>query len=303
MALPALITKMLSSGPVLTDGAWGTQLQARGLALGECPDRWNLDHPDRVLEVARAYVRAGSRVILSNTFGGTRWRLAEAGLADRCAEINETGVRLSRQAAETAPGDKGRALVFGSIGPTGKTLLSGGVTPEGLAAAFTEQAAALARGDADALVVETMYDLQEAAIAVRAARATGLPVVACMVFDSGSTMDRTLTGITPEQAAAGLIAAGADAIGSNCGRGIAGFVPICRRLQAAAAGHPVWIKANAGLPVLRNGKPVYTATPAEFASHIPALVDAGADFVGGCCGTSPDFISAAGEALRRLSPG
>ena len=302
MSVPTLIAQLLSTGPVLTDGAWGTQLQARGLAPGECPDAWNLSHPDRVLDVARAYVLAGARIILTNTFGATRLRLAEAGFAERCAEINEAGARISRQAADAAGGGgKGRAHVFASIGPTGKMLMSGGVTPAELDAAFAEQAAALARGGADALVVETMAELEEAARAVRAAKATGLPVVACMTFDSGKDLDRTMMGVTPEQAAEGLLAAGADVIGSNCGQGIAGFVPICRRLKAAAAGHPVWIKANAGLPEMRNGKPFYATTPAAFASYIPQLIAAGADFIGGCCGTSPDFVRAASQALLKLA--
>jgi methionine synthase I (cobalamin-dependent) len=277
--------------PVLTDGAWGTQLQARGLAVGEMPDLWNLTQPEKVAEVARAYVEAGSQIILTNTFGANRVRLADAGAGEQAAAISEAGARLSREAAA------GRALVFASIGPSGKMLMTGDVTEEELRAAFSEQAAALARGGADGLVVETMADLEEARIAIAAARATGLPVVACMVFDSGKDKDRTMMGTTPEQAAAGLIEAGANVIGANCGQGIAGFVPVCERLKAASAGHPVWIKANAGLPQMREGRACYTMTPQEFAGHLPALRDAGADFIGGCCGTSPDFVRALRHAL------
>jgi methionine synthase I (cobalamin-dependent) len=291
MPLHPLIQKLVAQGPVLTDGAWGTQLQARGLAPGNTPDLWNLTHPEKVAEVARAYVEAGSQVILTNTFGGNRFRLAEAGAADKVQEINEAGARISKQAAGT------RALVFASIGPGGKMLMTGDVTAEELFAAFAEQSAALARGGADALVVETMTDLEEAVIAVRGAKTTGLAVVASMVFDSGKDKDRTMMGTTPEQAAAGLIAAGADVIGSNCGQGIAGFVKICARFKAAANGHPVWIKGNAGLPKMVDGKAIYSTTPQEFASFVPALVDAGANFIGGCCGTSPEFIR---EVSRRL---
>jgi 5-methyltetrahydrofolate--homocysteine methyltransferase len=296
MNIHPLIQKLVSSGPVLTDGAWGTQLQARGLAVGETPDVWNLTNPDKVAAVARAYAEAGSQVILTNTFGANRVRLAECGCADRGKEINEAGARLSRQAAA------GRALVFASIGPTGKMLLSGDVTEEELRTAFTEQAQALAAGGADGLVVETMADLEEARIAIGAAKTTGLPVVGSMVFDSGQDKDRTMMGTTPEQAAAGLIAAGADVIGANCGQGIAGFVKICERLKAAAGAHPVWIKANAGLPELRDGKAVYATTAAQFASYIPALVKAGANFIGGCCGTSPEFIREVASTLRRVPP-
>jgi methionine synthase I (cobalamin-dependent) len=281
-----LIQKLISQGAVLTDGAWGTQLQARGLAPGETPDLWNLTHPDKVSEVARAYVEAGSQVILTNTFGGNHFRLAEAGAADRVKEINEAGARLSRAAAT------GRALVFASIGPSGKMLMNGDVTEDELRAAFTEQAEALARGGADGLVIETMADLEEARIAIGAAKTTGLPVVASMVFDSGKDKDRTMMGTTPEQAAVGLVEAGADVIGANCGQGIAGFVPICARFKAASAGHPVWIKANAGLPEMRDGKAAYAMTAAEFAGYVPALLKVGASFLGGCCGTSPEFIRA-----------
>jgi methionine synthase I (cobalamin-dependent) len=287
-----LIQQLTTHGPVITDGAWGTELQARGLGLGEFPDLWNLTNPERVGEVAQAYVTAGSHVILTNTFGANRIRLAEQGSAERAAEINARGVEISLKAAA------GRARVFASIGPTGKLLMNGDVTEDELRAAFGEQARALATAHADALVVETMSDLEEAKLAVGAARETGLPVVACMVFDTGKDKDRTMMGNTPEQAARALTEAGADVIGANCGQGIAGFVAICRRLRAAVD-RPVWIKPNAGLPKMVDGRASYTTTPEEFTGYIPAILDAGASFIGGCCGTRPDFIAAIGRALRR----
>jgi methionine synthase I (cobalamin-dependent) len=287
-----LIQQLTSHGPVITDGAWGTELQARGLGLGEFPDIWNLTRPDRVGEVAQAYVSAGSQVILTNTFGANRIRLGEQGAAERATEINTRGVEISLKAAA------GRARVFASIGPTGKLLMNGDVTEDELQAAFSEQARALAAAHADALVVETMSDLEEAKLAVSAARETGLPVVACMVFDSGKDKDRTMMGTTPEQAARALTEAGADVIGANCGQGIAGFVGICKRLRAATD-RPVWIKANAGLPTMVDGLPKYTTTPEEFAGYIPALLEAGASFIGGCCGTRPEFTAAIRRALHR----
>jgi methionine synthase I (cobalamin-dependent) len=154
----------------------------------------------------------------------------------------------------------------------------------------------MADAGAEAIVIETMCDLVEARLAVEAAKSTGLPVVACMVFDSGADKDRTMMGNTPEQAAAELTDAGADAIGSNCGQGIAGFLPICKRLKAAAS-CPIWIKGNAGLPEVVDGQTIYRQTPQEFAAYIPALVEAGAAFVGGCCGTSPGFIAAVKKVL------
>lgn len=282
----ALLAELLANGPVLTDGAWGTQMQARGLAVGEFPDAWNLTQPDKVAEVAAAYVAAGSRVILTNTFGSNRVRLAETGLADQVRALNEAGARLSKQAAG------GAARVFASIGPSGKMLLTGEVTEDQLREAFREQAEALAAGGADALVIETMADVQEAVIAVEAVRGIGLPVVACLVFDTGREKDRTMMGQTPEQGAKALTDAGADVIGANCGQGIAGFVKIARRLKAATD-RPIWIKANAGLPEMEGTEVVYRTTPEEFVAVIPELIAAGAGFVGGCCGTSPDFVRAA----------
>jgi 5-methyltetrahydrofolate--homocysteine methyltransferase len=287
------LTRLLANGPVITDGAWGTELQQRGLPLGACPDAWNLDHADTVAEVPRAYVAAGSQVILTNTFGANRFILDRHGLAQRVTEINRAGVAISR----TAAGD--RAAVFATMGPTGVMLMMGDVSEAELQAAFAQQAEALAEAGADGLVVETMSDPAEARLAVIAAKATGLPVVACMTFDSGLKLDRTMMGTTPEQAAEQLLAAGADAIGSNCGQGIAGFMEICRRLHAVAGEAPVWIKANAGLPTMRDGQTVYTQTPEEFAAHVPALVEAGASFLGGCCGTTPAFIRAVCAKMGR----
>jgi methionine synthase I (cobalamin-dependent) len=235
-------------------------------------------------------MEAGSQVILTNTFGANRFRLAEAALADQVVAINRRGVEISRAAAG------GRAKVFASMGPSGKMQLTGDVTVEAWREAFAEQAQALAEAGADAVVVETMSDLEEARAAVEGARSTGLPVVACMVFDSGRDKDRTMMGHTPEQVARALAEAGVDVVGANCGQGVAGFVAICRRLRAATS-RPIWIKANAGLPEMVEGRPVYRMTAEDFASYYGALRAAGAAFVGGCCGTGPEFI----RALRRAA--
>jgi methionine synthase I (cobalamin-dependent) len=286
-----VLQQLLARGPVVTDGAWGTELQARGLPVGEFPDAWNLTHPERVGEVARAYVAAGSRVILTNTFGANRIRLAENGLADRAHEINRRGVEISREAAGQ------QAVVFASMGPTGKLLMNGEVTEEELSLAFAEQALALAGAGADALVVETISDLEEGRLAVAAAGQTGLPVVASAVFDSGKEKDRTMMGNTPEQVAQVFAAAGAAVVGANCGQGIAGFAAICKRMRAATD-RPIWIKANAGLPKLVDGRAFYETSPDEFAGHVPGLLDLGANFVGGCCGTNPAFIAAVNQRIH-----
>ncbi len=281
---------LLANVPVLTDGAWGTQLQARGLPMGACPDAWNLQQPDLVEQVARAYVEAGSRIILTNTFGANRFTLERHGLAEKVAEVNWAGVGISQRAAA------GRALVFATIGPSGKMLMMGNVSEDALRHAFAEQAQAMADAGADGIVVETMSDPAEAKLAVAAAKETGLPVVGCMVFDSGPAKDRTMMGATVEQAVEALCQAGADVVGSNCGRGIAGFVDLCRRLKAATD-RPIWIKANAGLPEIEEGKTVYRQTPEQFAAYALQLAEAGASFLGGCCGTTPEFIRATARVL------
>ncbi len=285
------LSELIRSGPVLTDGAWGTQMQARGLPIGGCPDAWNLTHPDRVAEVAAAYVAAGSRVILTNTFGANRLTLSRHALAEQAAPINRRGAQISRQAA----GD--RAHVFGSIGPSGRMLATGEVTASELQSAFEEQAQALREGGAEGLVVETMSDLDEARIAVAAAKTAGLPVIASMTFGAGKQGDRTIMGVTPERAAAALAEAGADALGTNCGIGPEAMLPLCARLRAASD-LPVWVKPNAGLPVIEDGRAVYQTTPEAFADIVRQFIGAGANFIGGCCGTSPEFIAALAESVR-----
>ncbi len=267
---------------LITDGAWGTELQARGLPPGIVPDTWNLTHPEQVEEVARAYAEAGSQIILTNTFRANS--VAMNLPASELDAINRAGVALSRHAA-------GRARVFASIGPTGKMLISGEITRDQAAAAFAAQSQSLAAAGADALLIETMSDIEEARLAVEAARLTGLPVIASFAFDSGKIKDHTMMGATPEAVAVAMAEAGADGVGANCGVGVELALPICQRLRAAC-NIPIWIKPNAGLPVM-EGAEIHYATSAEFfASHYVALRDAGAAFLGGCCGSNPEFIRA-----------
>ncbi len=285
-----LIKTLLASKPVITDGAWGTQLQSLGLSSGECPDAWNLSHPDKVREVARRYVEAGSDVILTNTFRSNRIALEGYSLSEQAGALNRAGVEHSRHAAS------GKARVFASIGPSGKMLMTGEVTAEQLEAAFREQALALAAAGPDALLIETMSDLEEALIALKAARSTGLPVVVSMVFDSGKEKDRTMMGTTVEQVARALTDAGADVIGANCGRGIEGYVAIGKRFREATD-RPVWIKPNAGIPEVVDGHVHYRTAPEQFAAHAIPLRDAGVHFLGGCCGTTPEHVRALRKTL------
>lgn len=285
--------ELLSPAPVLSDGAWGTEFLRQGLDIAEPADSWNLRFPDRVSTVARSYVDAGSRVILTNTFRANRITLAAAGWDHEIAAINRAGVEISREAAGPY------AAVFASLGPTGKMLAAEEVTATQLAEVFAEQVEALAAGKPDAILIETVSDLEEARIALQAARATGLPVVVSFVFDSGRNRDRTLTGVTPEQAAVAMEEAGATVVGANCGSGIEAFIPLAQRM-AAATRLPIWIKPNAGLPEIVDGEATYHIAPDDFARHLPALVRAGAQFIGGCCGTSPLFIRALARHLDAL---
>jgi len=269
----------------LTDGAWGTELQRLGAQLGECTDEWNLTKPALVRQVAESYVRAGSRVILTNTFRANSISLAHYGLQGQCATINRAGVKASREAAGS------RVLVFASIGPSGKMLMTKDVTPDELRTAFSEQARSLAAEVPDAILIETMTDIEEARLAAAAALETGFPVVVSFVFDSGRNKDRTMMGKTPEQVVAALVSEGVHAVGANCGVGVRESISVCRRL-ATACSLPVWIKPNAGLPELVNGVPSYKTTAEEFAASAQELADAGATFLGGCCGSTPEFIRA-----------
>jgi len=281
---------------LISDGAWGTQLAARGLQAGECPERWNLDRPADVQAVAAGYVEAGSDIILTNTFGGSRLKLEKAGLGDKVAEINRLGASISKEAAS------GRAFVFASVGPTGEFMQPlGTITEKEMVACFAEQVEALVEGGADGIVIETMSDLAEAKAALKAVRdCCSLPVVVSMTFESGPGGFATIMGVNPERAAQALAEAGPDMVGSNCGSGIRHMIEVARLMRPATS-LPLWFKPNAGLPELVNGKTVFRETPEEMARHFAELVDAGANVIGGCCGTTPRHISAL-VAQRRSMP-
>jgi methionine synthase I (cobalamin-dependent) len=286
----SLIESLIKDGPVVTDGSWGTQMQKRGLKRGHCPDSWNLSHADQVRAVAAEYVAAGSQIILTNTFGASRLALANFQLADKTAEINSAGVRISKEAAAD------RARVFASIGPSGKMLLTGETTPDELRMVFEEQANAQAEAGADGIIVETMIDIDEARIAGLAAKRTGLPVIVSMVYDSGEDKDRTMMGNSPEEVVAEISKIGVEGVGANCGQGIEAFLPICRRLRQATD-LPIWIKPNAGLPDIVDDEVVFRTTPDGFVRFVPELVQAGADFIGGCCGTNQEFVRAIRQSV------
>jgi len=285
------ITKVLAS-----DGAWGTLLQAKGLKPGECPESWNIDHPAEVMDIAIQYINAGADMTETNSFGGNFFKLSHYGLEKRVTEINRRAAELSRNAAGR---DK---IVLGSVGPTGKILLMGEVSEKELYEAFKEQSIALASGGSDAIVVETMSDLDEARIAVTAAHEnTSCEVICTMTFEKTLTGEyRTMMGVSPAEMVPVMKEAGVDIIGANCGNGIEGMIDIVREIRTVNLDIPVLVHANAGLPRYENGKTVFPESPEEMASFIPSLIGAGANIIGGCCGTTPEHIRLICEAMKMV---
>jgi 5-methyltetrahydrofolate--homocysteine methyltransferase len=276
---------------LLADGAWGTEFFKRGLMQGCPPDEWNLTHPEIVREITREYIEAGADIVLTNTFGSNRLRLEAHGLAMHAEKINRIAAGLGREMAGSA------AIVAGDIGPSGRMLALGEATPAELYDAFAAQAGALAEGGVDWLVVESMTDVEEMAIAVRAAvERTRLPVVACMTYNRTPRGFRTMMGNLPEVCVKRAEEAGASLIGANCGSGIEDYVPLAPLLRELTA-LPLWVKANAGVPRIVGGKVAYPLNAEQYASFVPALVAHGVDVNGGCCGTDPGFIREVGRTL------
>ena len=292
------IHERVKSGEILiSDGAWGTFLQKKGLRPGECPELWNLERPDDIRAIAAAYVEQGANLVESNTFGGNRFKLEHYGLADRVAEINQAGARLSLEAA----GDK--ATVIASMGPTGKILLMGDTTEEAIYESFKEQAIALENAGIQAVCIETMSALDEASLAVKAVREnTSCEVICTFTFDHiGHREYRSMMGVTPTQFAQEITAAGADIIGTNCGNGIEGMIEIVRELRLACPHHAILVHANAGLPRNVDGVDIFPETPEVFAKQVPHLIEAGANIIGGCCGTTPEHIRAIRKSLHDIA--
>jgi 5-methyltetrahydrofolate--homocysteine methyltransferase len=291
-----IVEAIKSRGPLVSDGAWGTFLYEQGLGVNESPESWNISHPDKVLEIAQSYVNAGAELILTNSFGGSPYKLRGYGLEEKTFELNRAAAEISRKAAGE------RVMVLGSIGPTGKMIMMGEVSAGDLMEGFIRQAEGLAAGGVDAFVIETMSDLQEAEAAIQAVKKVSMLEVAC-TFTFSLTQSgeyRTMMGTGIEEYLTMVKDNGVEIVGANCGNGTAGMVEIVKEIRKLDGGIPVLVHANAGLPVYRDGRTVFPETPREMAAQIGDLVNAGANIIGGCCGTTPEHIRLIREAIIQL---
>jgi 5-methyltetrahydrofolate--homocysteine methyltransferase len=285
---------LAEGGTILADGAMGTMLFANGLQFGDPPEAWNVAHPDVVRRIHRGYIDAGSRIVLTNTFGGNRLRLRLHGLDNRVADLNRTAEILLRAEADAAGG---RALVAGDIGPSGEIMEPLGTLSETEATdVFEEQARALIAGGADLIWIETMSHLSEITAAIRGARRANadIPIIATMTFD---TRGHTMMGVSPEAAARALLEAGADAIGGNCGNGPDELLPVVEKMAAVAPDAVIVAKSNAGMPELVDLRAVYRADPPLMAQAAAGFHAAGARIIGACCGSTPPHLAAMAEEL------
>jgi 5-methyltetrahydrofolate--homocysteine methyltransferase len=293
--MKSIAEKILLGKILVSDGAWGTFLIDKGLSPGECPEYWNIQKPDEVYDIAKSYIDAGSDMIETNSFGSNSFKLMPYHLSDKAYVINKAAAQISRRAAGS---DR---HVLGSIGPTGKMIIMGDVTFDELYDAFKQQAIALTEGGADALVIETMSDIEESVAAVKACKEnTTAEVICTMTFEKTSEdVYHTMMGVTPSQMAQEIIDAGADIIGANCGNGIQNMIGIVKEIRRVNNHVPILIHANAGAPVYHNGKTIFPESPQEMAEYLDALIKAGANIIGGCCGTTPEHIKTIADYIRK----
>lgn len=288
------LIQLAKTRPVLSDGAMGTMLQEFGLQAGGCPELWNVEKPEAVRAVHAAYIEAGSRMISTNTFGGSRLKLAAYGLADRAAELNTAGAAIAREAAGADN------FVAGSVGPTGEFLEPlGDLAFEEAADIFAEQAQALASGGADIILLETFSDLQEAKAALEGALRSGLPCFCTFAFDTGG---RTMMGLGPVEAAVELSNAGAAGVGANCGVGPKQTLDTIAQIRNATRGIVI-AQPNAGLPKVVQGRTTYDSTPEEMADFAIKSAQLGVNIIGACCGSTPQHIRAMAAAIESFHTG
>jgi 5-methyltetrahydrofolate--homocysteine methyltransferase len=281
-----LLNKIAEGRFLVSDGAWGTFLHQKGLKAEECPESWNLSRPEDVLAIAQSYVEAGADMIETNSFGASPHKLEAYGLKEQVYELNKAAAEISKKAA----GDQ--VLVLGSMGPTGIMVMMGEVPPQEIFKGFMEQARGLADGGVDGIVVETMTDPEEARLAIEAIKKVSDLDVAC-TFTFSKNQDgayRTMMGTGVAEYLDMALSAGCDVIGANCGNGTAGMIEIVKEIRALNAEVPILVHANAGLPRYQDGETVFPEAPGEMAPQMKNLVAAGANIVGGCCGTTPEHI-------------
>ncbi len=291
------LSVLLQSGkPILLDGAMGTMLFAAGLQSGESPEEWNVLHPDKVRAIHRAYIEAGSQIILTNTFGGSSVRLESHGLAERVVELNEAAAKNARAEADSV---ERIVVVAGSIGPTGQLLEPlGTLTKDAALQSFAAQASGLAAGGVDMFWIETMSDLDEVKAAIAGVRSVSdLPIAATMSFDSHG---RTMMGVKPEQAASVLHLEEVQLIGANCGTGSDELIKAIQAFQSTKPELPLIAKANAGIPEVVGTEVVYNGSPEVMADYAVKVWNEGARLIGGCCGSTPEHIKAMAEALSKI---
>ena len=288
-----LLDRIKAGEVLISDGATGTYLQGKGLEAGGCPEEWNATHPDVIRGMAAEYFAVGADTIETNSFGGSPFILKKYGLEDRVEELNRLAARHVRSLAPTDH------FVIGSVGPSGEFLEPAGeMSPGEMYEGFIRQVTALAEGGADAICAETMISLEEAALVVKATKEhTSLVAMATMTFDKGPRGNFTMMGVTPQDAVRGLLDAGADVVGSNCGNGILYQIEIVEEMRQVTDA-PILVHANAGIPQVRKGQIIYPETPEWMAAHYRTLVEAGANVVGGCCGTTPAHIREIVRVLR-----
>ncbi len=280
---------------LVLDGATGTNLQARGLEMGQLSESWMLEHPEKILQLHQDFIQAGANVILTCSFNGNRYRLQHADLQYRADEINRKAAGLAKQAAEGKD-----VFVAGSLGPTGQMLAPLGTLDAADAeASYAAQAASLSAAGVDLLVIETQFDLGEAVAAVKGVRSvSSLPLVVSFSYERAG---RTMMGVKPAQAAAELQQFQVDILGINCGRSLEENMKALTDLRSATS-LPIWFKPNAGLPrVDDSGNTVYDVSPQDMGGNVPAWIDAGASLVGGCCGTSPEHLAAIAAKVSELA--
>ena len=289
----SILDRLANGNVLISDGATGTYLQMHGLEPGGCPEEFNASHPEVVRGMAREYFEAGSDLVLTNSFGGSKFMQKKYGYAGRVREFNKLAAEHAR--SQAPPGH----YVVGSVGPTGEFLEPlGEVSESEMYDAFVEQITALEEGGADAVDIETMTAIEEATLAIKAAKEhTNLIVISTMTFDKGPRGFFTMMGITPERAVKELQEAGADIVGANCGNGIEVMIELARELRAATDGYML-VHSNAGIPSIKGGEIIYPESPEFMAEHFKVFADIGFNIIGGCCGTGSEHIRALAKTLR-----